>query len=285
MKRGRLTSKGKKNNGREGNGKILTTRQKRFCEYYLKSGDEYKAYRKAGYNGKGDAKFYARKLLKESHVQNYLDEITGSKAAVEDIDDLNPRQAMFVIEYLQDFNATAAAKRAGYYGAVDLMRQRKVRQAMKNIIQRKFRFTQLSQNDLLTQLARIIMFDPRDLYDDLGNLKDITELEDDVVSAIEQIEVIPRRDQSGSWVDVKNIKAASKLKAIELYGKYYSMWHDNFNFKALVAGVMQVPGIAGSSEEWNKIVKMQTQLLEAQQQRNAGVSGEIGSDDVIDIES
>jgi len=267
----------------------LTVRQARFCRLYVKYNDEFKAYKKAGYKGNGYAAYYARRLLKLPQVQRYIDELTGASPALEDIDELTDRQARFVIEYLQDFNESRAAKRAGYKGSVALLNTPKVKAALKNIIRRRFRFLQLTQSDLLTQLARIITFDPRELFDINGELRNIRNLDDDTVAAIEGVDVNINKlggKKSKGYSEVKSIKVASKIKAIELYGRYLSMWQDNLNVRAqmAVAGVMQVPGMADGVEFWKKIVKQQDQLVSNMMNKQSGVAGELGNDTVIDVE-
>ena len=243
----------------------LTPKQRKFCEYFLKYQDEYKAYKKAGYSGTGDNKIYARKLLQRNDIRDYIGYLEGTESTMEELEDLTARQARFVIEYLQDFNQAAAKRRVGYSKkntSQSLLRHPKIKKAIRNILKRKFRFLQLTEQDLLTQLARIIFFDPRDLYDEKGKLIPITELDDDAVTALQSMEVLPQRDEKGKYIEVKKIRFASRIKAIELYGRFLSMWQDNVNLNAKIkAGVMIVPGVQG---EWGEVVKRQNELIARQ---------------------
>lgn len=253
----------------------LTSKQRRFCELYLRyDKDEIRAYVKAGYSSsKKNLATAARRLLENPKVERYIDELADDAPDLDDLGKLSPRQALFVIEYLQDFNAGKAYKRSRYgkskkanmaNTAWSVLRNPAVKKALANIIRRRFKFLRLTESELLTQLARIIMFDPRDLYNEDGSLKQITELDDDAVAALQSMEVLPQKDKKGKYVEVKKINFASRIKAIELYGKYLSMWQDNINLNANVkAGVLVVPG---TQDQWSEVVKAQNQLLS---QRNA----------------
>ena len=105
---------------------------------------------------------------------------------------LNDRQKNFCFEYLKDFNATQAAMRAGYSKKID------------------------NHNaHLLLQNPLIIKF--------LGELKK-QHIEkahltiDDIVNELKSIAFAP--------VDNNKIKTESKIRALELMGRYMGMFND-----------------------------------------------------------
>lgn len=77
----------------------------------------------------------------------------------------------------------------------------------------------IEANDLLRELAAIAFSDVRQLYDEHGNLRPITQLEDAPARAIAAIEVsrIEHKDEPSETI-VK-VKQWDKLRAIELIGK------------------------------------------------------------------
>lgn len=84
--------------------------------------------------------------------------------------ELNPRQARFVAEYLLDLNATQAAIRAGYspetanQQASRLLAHAKVANAIAKGKAARSRRTEITQDRVLLELARIAFADPRDYF-------------------------------------------------------------------------------------------------------------------------
>jgi phage terminase small subunit len=124
---------------------------------------------------------------------------------------LNSRQHAFVVGYLSDINrnATQAYVRAGYMArgnaaevsASKLLRNAKVAAEIErleaNLIQRMRERLGLSLERVLQAIARSALYDPRKLFHPDGRPRDITELDDDTVAAVEGIEVVETYAGSG----------------------------------------------------------------------------------------
>ena len=87
----------------------------------------------------------------------------------------------------------------------------------------------LSREQWLEHLARLILFDPRKMFDNHGNPLEITELSDNEASAIagfEFYEDFAGKGEARKAVGyTRKFRLADKLKALELYGKaqcYYA---------------------------------------------------------------
>lgn len=146
---------------------------------------------------------------------------------------LTAKQAAFVREYLVDLNATQAAIRAGYskrtaekIGSENL-RKPEVSQAIQTAIREREKRTEIDQDRVLKELARLAFFDPRKLFDERGNPKSITELDDDTAASISGLDVVQEVDpDTGDVSYVKKYKLASKQAALDSLGRHLGMFLD-----------------------------------------------------------
>lgn len=142
------------------------------------------------------------------------------------------RMAAFVTEYTKDFNGKQAAIRAGYSAkgaevtASKLLRHPKVAAALapkqqQQVAERAEAINrmELSVERTRLEVARLAYFDPRKLYDDDGNLKKITELDDDSAAAIAGMDVLELRGENGVIGVVKKYKFADKNSALDKAAK------------------------------------------------------------------
>lgn len=85
----------------------------------------------------------------------------------------------------------------------------------------------LTADDVIKQLAAIIRFDFRKLFDENGNIKDISELDDDTASALSSIEI--ETDTEGKKVIglTKKVKIFDKNAAITNGLKYFKLIGDD----------------------------------------------------------
>ncbi len=146
---------------------------------------------------------------------------------------LNARQALFVEEYLVDLNATQAAIRAGYSSngasaqAARLMKDPSVKTAIREAFQRRSERTQIRQDRVIKELARVAFFDPRKLYDDEGRPRSLHDLDDDTAAAVAGLDVY--EEFSGRGLDrvkvgeVKKWRLANKLDALSQMAKHLGM--------------------------------------------------------------
>ncbi|MEW6237077.1 MAG: terminase small subunit [Candidatus Omnitrophota bacterium] len=140
---------------------------------------------------------------------------------------LNPRQERFVKEYLLDLNASQAAIRSGYSprtaGAI----------GEENL--KKPEIKKAIDKALAERSAR-------------------TEIDADRV--VQEIGTI-------AFAKVGKIKAADKIRALELLGKHLGMFVKKFEITEQRGGVLLVPSPV-SPEEWSKAAAEHQRRLEAE---------------------
>lgn len=145
---------------------------------------------------------------------------------------LTEKQQRFVDEYLIDLNATQAAIRAGYsvrtaneQGAQNLAKL-SVQQAISEKMAERSRRTGVNQDRVVLELAKIALVKMTDIVDSYGRIKD-TAMADDL-ACIESIKYKSSESDTGSSEE-REVKIASKLKALELLGKHLGMWNDKLD--------------------------------------------------------
>ena len=144
---------------------------------------------------------------------------------------LTPKQKRFVAEYLIDLNATAAARRAGYSAKTadrigpELLGKTCVSEAIQQAIQEREKRTEITQDMVLRETAKLAFFDIRKMFDKNGKPLDISKLDDDTAAALVGLDVQDIADKDGDYVGyVKKYKMADKVKALELLGKHFGTW-------------------------------------------------------------
>ena len=141
---------------------------------------------------------------------------------------LTEKQQRFVNEYLIDLNATQAAIRAGYsvktadaIGCENLTKPN-IQQAIAEHMAERSRRTGVNQDRVVLELAKIAFVRMTDVVDSNGRIKQDASADD--LSCIESI----KYKESGGSVE-REVKVASKLKALELLGKHLGMWNDKLD--------------------------------------------------------
>ncbi len=145
---------------------------------------------------------------------------------------LTEKQQRFVDEYLIDLNATQAAIRAGYsVKTADVQGARmlgivKVQQDISEKMAERSKRTGVNQDRVVMELAKVAFLNIGDVVDDQGKIKDSASEED--LACIESIKYKKSEGDSVSSVE-REVKVASKLKALELLGKHLGMWNDKLD--------------------------------------------------------
>lgn len=144
---------------------------------------------------------------------------------------LTPKQERFVAEYLVDLNATAAAKRAGYKDpniGRQIITKNNVSAAIEAAMQLREQRTEITQDRVLREAAKLAFFDVRKMFDADGKPLDISQLDDDTAAALVGLDVQDVYETVGDEKVftgyVKKYKMADKLKALELLGKHLGTW-------------------------------------------------------------
>lgn len=146
---------------------------------------------------------------------------------------LKDKQVKFIKEYLVDLNSTQAAIRAGYAPkradatAYNLLRNTEISAAIREEMEARAKRTEITQDRVLLEIARIAFNDPRKAFNKNGALKDIQDWPDEVAAAVSSIKINEITDSEGNHIgETKEIKFWDKGKQIELAGRHLGMWND-----------------------------------------------------------
>ena len=164
---------------------------------------------------------------------------------------LTPKQRKFVAEYLVDLNATRAAIRAGYSEKTadrigpELLGKTCVREAVEAAQKRREKRTEITQDRVLNELARVAFGNSRAVMSwGPGGLvlRNSDELTEDEAALVSEVRETTTKD-GGSMA----LKTHDKMKALELLGMFDKKQEDQSGDDD--SGVLVVPGII-SEEEW-----------------------------------
>jgi phage terminase small subunit len=150
---------------------------------------------------------------------------------------MTDKQKKFVEEYLIDLNATQAAIRAGYSPnraseqAHQLLQKTTVQKAIANAMAKRSKRTGVTQDRVVRELAKIAFLDMTQVVDSYGRIKDDAAPEDR--ACIESIKYKSSSGDQGKSVE-REVKVASKLKALELLGKHLGMYSDKLSIEGAV---------------------------------------------------
>jgi phage terminase small subunit len=165
---------------------------------------------------------------------------------------LSLKQERFCHEYMKDGNATAAALRAGYSGrsapqqGYELLGKTLVAARINELRSTQFKRIDMTADRILLELFRIATVDITQAFDEMGQLKPLSEIPEDVRRAISGLEVNEIFDGQGDQKTAiglaKKIKFAEKTKAAELLGKHFKLFSERLevsgklSLEDLVAG-------------------------------------------------
>lgn len=159
---------------------------------------------------------------------------------------LTDKQQRFVDEYLIDLNATQAAIRAGYsvktaneQGSQNLAKL-SIQQAIAERMAERSRRIGVNQDRVVLELAKIAFVKMTDIVDSEGNIKE--DAAEDDLACIESVKY-KHSDTDTGYSEEREVKIASKLKALELLGKHLGMWNDKVDLNVALPIV-----ISGSDE-------------------------------------
>lgn len=154
---------------------------------------------------------------------------------------MTDKQKRFVEEYLIDLNATQAAIRAGYKGknpdniGSELLGKTCVRNAIEKEMAKRSKRTGVTQDRVVRELAKIAFLDMTQVVDSYGRIRNDATPEDR--ACIESIKYKSSSGDQGESVE-REVKVASKLKALELLGKHLGMYSDKLNIEGTLPVVI-----------------------------------------------
>lgn len=145
---------------------------------------------------------------------------------------LTEKQQRFVDEYLIDLNATQAAIRAGYSVKTaneqgsQLLAKLSIQQSIAEQMAERSKRTGINQDRVVLEIAKIALVKMTDIVDSQGRIK--SDASPDDLACIESVKYKESESDTGSSVE-REVKIASKLKALELLGKHLGMWNDKLD--------------------------------------------------------
>lgn len=148
-------------------------------------------------------------------------------------------QKRFCDEYLIDLNATRAYKVAypnckkdetARANSSRLIANANIQTYVAEKIKEREKRTEITQDRVLNELAKIAFLDIRKIYNETGGLKNIQDIDDSTAGAITSIESVEEFDGYGEDREQigynKKIKMLDKTKALELIGRHLGMFKD-----------------------------------------------------------
>lgn len=142
---------------------------------------------------------------------------------------MTKKQKRFADEWLIDLNGTQAAIRAGYSPdtaasiASENLRKPEIEKYIAKAMAERSRRTGVNQDRVVLELAKIAFIKMTDAVDSEGRIREDAREED--LSCIESIKYKRSVMDTGSSEE-REVKIASKMKALELLGKHLGMWND-----------------------------------------------------------
>ncbi|WP_170308637.1 terminase small subunit [Ancylobacter pratisalsi] len=145
---------------------------------------------------------------------------------------MTAKQQRFAEEYLVDLNATQAARRAGYSAktAVDigrqLLRKTPVAERIATGMAERGARTQVTQDRVLQEVARIAFLDIRKVFNGDGTMKPLHEMDDDTAAALIGLDAIELREGGTAVGSIKKLKLSDKTAALTLLMRHMGMLND-----------------------------------------------------------
>lgn len=161
-----------------------------------------------------------------------------TKRAAAEAAKLTAKQSKFVDEYLVDLNATQAAIRAGYSErtarqvASENLTKPNIEAAIQERMADREKRTEVTQDRVLKELARIGFADLREMFTSTGHIKRPEEWPDSLGASISSVEVVTRPsgecDEDGrpEIEHVHKIRLWDKNSALEKIAKHLGMFAD-----------------------------------------------------------
>lgn len=151
-------------------------------------------------------------------------------------------QKRFCDEYLIDLNATRAYKVAypntkreetASSNGSRMLRNDKVQNYISEKMKEREQRTEITQDMVIKELAKIAFLDIRKLYTENGQLKNVADIDDDTAGAISSLETLEEYDGYGDdrekIGDIQKVKLLDKTKALELLGRHLGIFNDKLD--------------------------------------------------------
>ncbi len=154
----------------------------------------------------------------------------GKSRSIKAVVPLTTKQHLFVREFLVDMDKDAAYLRAGYTGddskgASKLMRHPRVKIAIDAYIAARIERLEINADRVLQEYAKIAFLNPRDFYDEDGNLLPIHKMPQNASAALSGIDVVSLFDADAKAnITTAKIKFIDKKGALDSLAKHLGMF-------------------------------------------------------------
>lgn len=151
-------------------------------------------------------------------------------------------QKRFCDEYLIDLNATRAYKVAYSRCKKDetanaassrMLRNVKVQEYISEKQKEIEKRTEVTQDMVIKELAKIAFLDIRKLYTENGQLKNVADIDSDTAGAISSLETLEEYEGYGDdrekIGDTQKVRLLDKTKALELLGRHLGIFNDKMD--------------------------------------------------------
>lgn len=142
--------------------------------------------------------------------------------------------ALFIAEYPKDFNAAKAAERAGYKWpdriGPRLLKHPAVKAAIGSQVQEKVDAAGLTVDRTLEEVRRMAFFDPLEMFENDGTMRQMKDIPPAVRSCIAGFEVIELFEGAGDekhcYGLLKKVKLTDRNSAVDKSMRYHSLYKD-----------------------------------------------------------
>lgn len=148
---------------------------------------------------------------------------------------LTPKQRLFVDEYLKDLNATQASIRAGYSAKTAeqqgprLLGYVGIAEAIAKRMKAREQRTEITQDRVLREYARLAFLDPAKLFDESGRPMSIQQMDEDTRRAIVGVDVATVGNADMGVGEVLKIRLADKKGALDSVARHLGMFNDKLD--------------------------------------------------------
>lgn len=145
---------------------------------------------------------------------------------------LTPKQEQFCKEYIIDFNATRAAITAGYSEktatviANQNLTKLYIQEYIQKLMKKREERTEITGDMVVRELAKTAFMKESDFYHDSGDVKKLSELDDDQKASLASYGFKSVHIGDGEYIEVPVFKAQDKTKALELLGRHFGLFND-----------------------------------------------------------
>lgn len=148
-------------------------------------------------------------------------------------------QQIFCDEYLIDLNATRAYKVAYKSCKKDetartngsrLLTKANIQVYISEKMKEREERTEITQDMVIKELAKIAFLDIRKLYTKNGNLKGVADMDDNTAGAISSLETLEEYGEDREKIgNTQKVKLLDKTKALELIGRHLGIFNDKLD--------------------------------------------------------